>query len=454
MSFVSKSRSLAFAAVAISLLAIPLRAQLSLSSAVDLALRNSPRVKLAQADLDKAKAAVAESQHAYIPAVSTVGGYGGSSGVPLSLPVVFSISAQSLVFTYSQRDYIRAAHLGVASATAALSEVRSQVAEDTANTYVTLNSALQRRAALTEAAGYAGKLVQITQDRFDSGVDPKIETTRSRRTAVALKLQQLRVEDEIADLTSHLGRLTGITNPAGVTDPSSIPAFPAPSDSPGSLTDSDGLRAAFLNANAKALVAHGDNRYRWRPQVAFSSSYNRISTVGTDYADYYPRFANDAFSHNSFNIGISFTIPLLDLVHQDKARESAADARHAQYEAEYQRMQFLDGRLKMEHAASELSARSELASLDRDLAQNQLETVELQLQASAANPDAPQLTPKDQQNAHLQERQKFLDFLDADLQLRQTQITLLRQNGRLGEWLHATITAQPAAPHTAIRTTP
>lgn len=427
------------------------QAQMSLSTTVDLALRNSPRVRMAQADFDKAKASLQETRDAYIPAISTTGGYGGSAGVPLSLPVVFSVSAQSLVYTAGQRDYLRAGHAALVAASYALDEARAEVAEDAATTYISLNNALERRKTLRDGGDFANHLYQITQDRFAAGVDPQVEVLRSRRTAHALKLQQLRVEDEIADLTGHLSRITGITKPAAETDPASIPAFLPPSDTPGSLTDNDGLRAAFASAQAKALVARGDARYRWRPQISFASSYNRISTVGTDYADYYPRFANPDFSHNSFNIGLSFTLPILDFVHQAKARESAADARHALAEAENQRLLFRDGRQKLEHAAAELAAQADLASDDRDLSQNQLETVQLQLQASAANPDAAQLSPKDEQNAHLQVVQKYLDFLTADLQLKTTQLSLMRQNGRLGEWLRTTLTSpKPEAPKAVV----
>jgi hypothetical protein len=45
------------------------------------------------------------------------------------------------------------------------------------------------------------------------------------------------------------------------------------------------------------------------------------------------------------------------------------------------------------------------------------------------------LTPKDEQYAHIQERQRDLDVLDAELQLQEAQISLLRQTGKLNEWL-------------------
>ena len=106
----------------------------------------------------------------------------------------------------------------------------------------------------------------------------------------------------------------------------------------------------------------------------------------------------------------------------------------------------------LKNAASELADRAELASLDRDLAQDQLDTIELQLKADSATSETQQMTPRDEQNARLQERQRYIEFLDADLQLRQTEISLMRQNGGLGDWLHAAITQPPAT--TAAPTAP
>ena len=423
--------------------------QVSLTTIVDFALRNSPKVKQAQADLDKARAGLAEAHDAYIPAVTTGAGYGVSSGVPLSLPVVFSMSAQSLVFNFSQKDYVRAAASGVAAATLALNEARNDVAEDAVTNYVSLDNALQRSRALAESSTFATSLVRIVQDRFDTGIEPRVEVTRSRRTIAQLKLQRLIVDDEIASRSDHLARVTGTSLLRLETIPASIPSFTPPSQTAIALADSDGVKAMFANAATKLFVARGDARYRLRPQIAFSAGYSRISTYGTNYILYYPGFdpaRHPQISYNSFDLGVQITIPILDLVHQAKARGSAAEASRAHFEAESQRIQFLEGRYKLQHVASELEARAELASLDRDVAQDQLETIQLQLKAGAGTGDGPQMTPKDEQNARLQERQKYVEFLDSDLQLRQTQVSWMRQSDQLGDWLHRAIINQGGTP--------
>ena len=103
----------------------------------------------AQADLDKArKPHTARRRAAYVPViVSTRAGYGQATGAPLGVPVIFSIShAQSLVFSFSQRDYHSlCSGLHVEAAEHALHEQQIEVVEDTTNTYLALDSAIARK---------------------------------------------------------------------------------------------------------------------------------------------------------------------------------------------------------------------------------------------------------------------------------------------------------------------
>jgi len=424
-------------------------AQVSLATAVDLALRSDPKVKMAQADHDRAVAALAEAHDAFIPNIKSEGGVGKSAGVPLSLPVVFSIYAQSLAFNFSQEDYVRAARAGVAAADFALREARDNTAEDVVNTYVSLDAALQRKAALAQASGFATRVSQIVEDRLNAGLDTRVELTRSRLTSARLRLQQLQNEDQIAGLAAHLARLTGVGGRNFVTVHDSVPAFTPNIITDTVTSDSYGIQAAFANAHAKQEIARGDARYRWRPQLAFSAGYSRISTVGTNYILYYPGFdpsRHPDISYNSLDIGIQISLPLLDLIHQAKARGSAAEAARARFQAEDERGQLFEGRMKLQHAAAELSARADIASLDRELAQDQLNAIEVQLQSTTAAANGVEVNPRDEQNARLEERQKFLDFLDADLELRKTEINLMKQNGQLGDWLHGAVAPPGVTP--------
>ena len=432
---------------------LPAIGQISLSTAVNLALKNSPKVKSAQADVTRAQAVQAQSRDAFVPAISATGGVGKSTGAPLDPPVVFSVAAQSLVFNSSQLDYIRAARAGVQSAQLALDAVQSDTVEDVTSTYVALDSALGRRAVQAEALDFAHRLVRISEERLAAGVDPHSELTKARHTEAQIQLQQLLIDDEVANNADHLGRLIGLGTHGLTTVHASIPtlAMPAPSE-PDAANDPSqmiGISAAFAAARAKQYTAHGEKRYLLRPQVAFSANYSRISTAFTSYTQYYPGFGAPNNSFNSLSLGVGLTLPILDMARRARAHEAAADAAKSLYDAQAQQMQFLEGRSKLRHSAAELAARAHLAELDRDLAQDQLDTVMIRLQASAGTAQGEQLTPKDEANARLAERLRTLDLLAAELQLGQAEVSFMRQEGTLTKWLTA-VPSSVASPGTVI----
>jgi len=59
-----------------------------------------------------------------------------------------------------------------------------------------------------------------------------------------------------------------------------------------------------------------------------------------------------------------------------------------------------------------------------------------QLSPASATTGQPQLTPKDEQNARLQERARYVDLLNAQFDLQQAQVNLMRQTGRLDDWVN------------------
>ncbi len=419
------------------------QAQISLQTAVNLALKNSPRIKAAQADMDRALAARSEARDVYVPVVNTQAGYGQATGAPLGVPIIFSISSQSLVFSYSQRDYIRSARASVDAAQHALRNQQIEVVEDTANTYLALDNGRKRQRVLREAAAMAERLVNITLERVNVGVDAKVEVPKSRRTATQFRLLALQLQDEIVGNARHLATLTGLPEAGMQTDPSSVPEFVPPA-APAVLTtgaqeeDGEGITALFSTARAKEYAAFGDHRYLLRPQVSLGLNYSRVDTGLSSYAAYYPRYAGTAESPNSQNalsFGLQVTLPLLDMAHRSRSRESAADAARAYADAEQQRGVYREARAKLRNATVELQLRADLARDEQEIAQDQLDALQVQLQAEANPQNGVQATPKDLLNAQLQERQRTLELLNVELQLSQTQVNLLRQTDGLSVWV-------------------
>ncbi len=391
-----------------------------------------------------------ESRDVYVPNLSGGSGLGYSYGFPLGQPTLFNFQAQSLVYNASQRDYIRAARSGLEATNLALKEVRAAIAEDAVNTYVALSHDQNRLAALHEQQAAADRLVSIVQDRLSAGEDTPIGLTSARLEAAQIRLNLLRTEDDAAVYQEHLSHLTGLPTYGLAVSSASLPSFVPASTTRyiGALPLSPGVLAAFANAHAKREQAFGDTRYLWRPQVVLAAQYSRFSTFN-NYEEYYPRIdpatgQRIPFQLNAIGVGVQITLPILDYSHKAKARQSEADAKHAEHDAEDQRNQFLESRLRTTRTQTELAARQEVAELDQQLAAQQLDIMRIQLEHGGGS--ATPMTPKDEQNARITERDKYLTFLDAQFELQQTSVSLLRQNGELEAWLKTLDRSpQPAA---------
>ena len=425
--------TLAFAAVS----AVPALAQTSLSSAVILALNTSPKVKSAADDVAKAQAALAEARAVYIPAISVGSGLGDSFGYSPYPPTLFTFQAQSLVFSSSQPDYIRSARAGLVAAQFSLTDARQSVAEDVANTFVALDHDQKREAALTQELGFAQRLTTIVQDRLDAGRDTPIDLTQAQLTAAQLRESLLHTQDEAVNDRTHLASLMGV--PAGGVltggDLPPLPAFDPMSATPAS--PSPVVDAAFAQAKAKQEQAWGDARFLYRPQISLGIEYIRYAS----FTDTFKRIevSEGNIGANDEVYGVQISIPLFDRVRKAKARESAADAAHAYHEAESLQVSTRETESRLARSLAELKAHAEVATLSQRLAQQQLQVVEAQLNAPPIE-GRPLLTPKDEQNSRIAEREKYLASLDAEFQLRQAEISLLRQTGQLESWLNAAAT--------------
>jgi outer membrane protein TolC len=408
-------------------------AQVSLATVVDLAQRNSSAVKMAEADLRKAQAALAQTQDAYIPnfAIGSMVGY--SHGFPTGQPSVGSASMQSLVLSYSQRQYVKAARAGIDAANLSLKDAREQAALDASTAYIELDTVNRELDAARQQESLTADLVRIEQQRAEAGVDSNLDLLQARLKAAQLKLQRLHLETRAATLAKQLAVLTGL--PIGSTSPdhASIPEIPAirADETPHSLP---GIDAAGALAHSKAFQAKGDDLSWRRPQIGFGAVYNYDSDDLNSYSTYYKNF-----TPNNVSFGLQITVPFFDFALRAKAKQTAAEVLRATVEAEEAQKQndvqiaSLTGRLR------ELDALAEVASLKQQIAGEQLKAVlsELELGNGASSGPAaqPQPSPKEEQLARIDERQKFEDALDAGFDLAKARLSLLRALGHMEDWL-------------------
>ncbi len=401
-------------------------AQLSFRSAVTLALSNNPRVKLADDDVRHAQAVLDETHDVYIPRLSATAGLGDAYGITLSVPTIFTVGAQSLIFSYSQRNYIRAARADLEAAEDNLQEVQDQVVEETAISYISLAHAQQLHAVLAEQQVQAAALAKIVEERARAGLESPQAVRFSSRTLLQIRLQSLLNEDETANQIEHLTQLTGLRLQHLAALPESIPSVAlAPADP--AYREPPYLLSVEASARAKLERAFGDARFAWRPQIGFEAQYGRISPI-VNVSSYY----NIQGNYNTLSGGLVFQLPFLDAGRKARARQSAAEASHAFHDLVRLRGQHVEDALHLQHGLAELQIRLELAEIEQSIAQDQLKSTLIELQTGGyAGPPRP---PQEEQNARMHERQTYIDLLNARLEVLRLNISLLRQMGKLKAW--------------------
>ena len=375
---------------------------------------------------------LAEMKDAFVPSVGIGGGAGKSYGITLSVPTILTVTAQSLVFNYQQRDFIRSSRLGLKASLIDLSDARSQVEEDTAITFVSLSFAQTKQLGLEEQRREGLKLTGIMEQRSSAGLESRLDVEQTRRNVLQARLDLLEMEDECGQLRSHLGQLIGIPPDQVSILPESVPAFPFPvsqeDDKHTPPPESPQLLSAEANAKSKYERALGDARYVWRPQVSFFAQYGRVSPIN-DVSEYYNLHGN----YNTAAFGLQVQIPLLDAAHKARAAEAMTDAIRSLHEVELLRGNQTQDRIKLLHTIAEMAVRVEIAEADRSIAQEHLKATTMALESGGY--DGRPTTPKDEQTARISERQRYVGTLDAILQLRRTQVYLMRQTGDLEGWL-------------------
>lgn len=421
------------AALAVAPLQAP--AQVSLATVVDLAQRSSSKVKLALADLEKAQAALAQTEDAYIPNFAIGSTVGYSHGFPTGQPSVGNATMQSLVFSYSQRQYLKAAHAGIDAANLRLKDAREEVTLDASNTYIELDTVNRELKAAEEQESLAANLLKIEQERVDAGVDSALDLLQIRLTAAQIKLRRLHLETRAGTLAKQISVLTAMPVGSILPDHSSIPEIPAitADETPRRLP---GIDAANSLARSMQHQAKGDD-YAWRrPQVGFGAVYNYDSNELNNYAQFY---LPGTFTPNNVSFGLQITVPFFDFSLRAKAKRTAAEALRATVEAEQAQRQNDVQIAELTGSIRELDTLAEVASLKQQIADEQLKAVLSQLElgnGAETGPGAPpQLSPKAEQQARIDERQKYQDAEDAGLDLAKARLGLLRALGHMQDWL-------------------
>jgi outer membrane protein TolC len=340
-----------------------------------------------------------------------------------------------VIFSFQQKRYINAASLGLKASITALRNVREQVALDASLAYIEFDTVSRELEVVHQQEGFSSKLVEIEQERTEAGVDPVNNLLGARLTAAQLKLKRQHLESRAQTLAEQLAALTGLPVGSITPDHVTIPEIPEVSGD-SRQRDVAGIESAELEARAKLQSAKGDLEASYLPQLNFVAQYNRNTTILNSVNSYFAR----PLPTNNFSSGISIQLPLFDILHRAKARESAAEALRAKVEAEQAQHQNDLSIVELDGSIRELATLEEIADLKQQIADEHVKTVQTELEmgngTGSATNATQQLSPKAEQEARIEDEQRVEETLDAGFDLAKARLSLLRALGHMDDWLH------------------
>ena len=401
---------------------------LPLQRAVQLALSHSTATGAASADEQRAFASYHEARNQYLPQVILGSGLGASWGFPLSLegsaPSIINVNAQSALFNPALRDFVRAAKTDWKSSGMQTKDQRNQVIQDTVLSYAELSKWEALQSHLREEHAATLKMEEVVNERVKEGIDSSLARNKARLSTARVRMRMAEAQGAVDVLRNRLSQMTGIPASSIETIPGSIPSLPEVKQEDNlvdqALEASPSVKAAEHHAIAQSFRARGEHRAMW-PTVDFAGQYALLSRYN-NYDEFYKSFDR----HNA-TLGVAIRFPFLSPSQHAHAAAADADALRAKKDAEAAKNRVSEETLKLQRAVEQLSAAHEVADLEYQVAQSNLEASQVRMDAGTA-------TLHDVEDARVQANERYNALQDTSFELQKARITLLRATDELAAW--------------------
>lgn len=401
---------------------------LTLKRALELAGANGTNVGIALADQVRARNAYLEARNAYIPAAVVGSGLGKSWGFPLSIegsaPSIFNVNAQSTLFNPAQRSFVRAARNELNATAYNAEDQKNQAILDAAVTYAQLNAALTKLKTLTEQSDQAKRAEYITQQRLEQGLDSKLDLTRANLNAARTRMRLAEAQGNVDLLKQHLSQLTRIPAADITLDGDSIPTIPELAQDESlmnrAIANNLAVKMAEERYRSKEQQARGEHNALY-PSIDFAAQYALLSRFN-NYEEFYRKF-----ERNNATIGIALRFPFLNPSQRARAAAASGEALRAKSELENTRNQVASQILRLQRSLLQLAAARDVAKLDWELSQGNLDAIGVKMQAGNA-------TLRDQEYARIEVNDKYATFLDTSVEYDKARLQLMNLTGELRDW--------------------
>lgn len=398
-------------------------------NAIDMALQHSGVMGIAAINQWRARQVYNEIRANYIPQLAIGSALGYSYGFPLTLegsaPSLANFNAVQSFYNPALRQFMKAAKIDWQATSLDVRDKRDAVILDVALTYAQLDQLTAKIQTLREAQTAAEKAQSISEQRLQEGVDSKLEVTRSQLGAARIRLRIAQAQDQSDVLREHLANLLGVPQSSIVTAPDSVPQLPAISQDDDlqaqAVANSLAVKSAEQKVAAAQARATGEHKAAVMPTLDLAAQYAYLAKFN-NYDLYYRNY-----QANNFSGGINLRIPIFNSVQKAKAQEADADTLIAKKQADLTKNQVSEDALKLQRSLRQLSAARDVAKLEWEVSQGDMDAVTGRIEAGTAN-------TRDQQNAELDTDDKHAAYLDAEFELQRAELQLLRLTGELENW--------------------
>ena len=397
-------------------------------SAIEMALKNSSATGISRYDMQRARATADQSHDFFLPSMVFGSGLGFSYGFPLSLegaaPSIFNVNIQEGLLNFAQKENVKAARTEQEMSATQSADRRNDVILETALAYMQLDLLQSSLTIQSEQQAAAAKYQDITTQRAQAGLDSQLEITKARLAVARTRLDMAQTRGAADQLRLRLSQLTGLPVNEIVTDTESIPRLPEVSqeqDLPAEALKTNYVaKLADQTAEAKEHKARAERRQLY-PSMDLVAQYAVLARYNN-----YDQFFNKFQRHN-VTAGVAIRFPFLNPSQHSAAEAAEADAHKAREEAKGVKQQVSTDTLKLQRSVEQLAAARDVADLEHQLAQADIE-------AAHAKIENGQATLKDEQNARIAEHQRYTALLSSSFDLDKVQVQLLRQLGSLEKW--------------------
>jgi outer membrane protein len=398
---------------------------ISLKQAVDLALKSSREVALAQVRYTVAENTATVNSSVFRPNFYTGSGAAYTYGFPQTLngaaPSIINLSYAQALFDPALRGQARAAVERTEEQRLELEKTRNSVMLSTSTAYLELGKVRHSLDLMRNQRQSNARILAFTRERINEGMELPIEATRAELAEARFEQRIVQMESRETVLQQQLAASLGL--PAGGRIEVETPALTVDATLRESdlvqraLTTNLDLQQAEFERRARQHLQTGEEGTKW-PTVDLFGQYGLFGKFN-NYTDYFQKF-----QYHNFSFGMQVRIPIMNGQRSANVALATSQLNASEMELKQKRESVeLEVGRQYQHLR-ELDAAHEVARLELKLAQENLQILQARFEEGRAN-------LREVEQARLDENEKWVAFLDSDYEHQKAQLELMNMTGDL-----------------------